>query len=386
MTHTRVRFAPLWLFLLCFAAACSAPGSGQANPTARPPTETAKASSAAEMPAPPSPRIATASGTTPRPSDMPSPTRSPATLTQLTNGGCCSQPFWFPDSNSVLYLDKPSADAPTGYYRVSTEGAGSTPPALWSQRVAFYAADLRFAIIPEAAGTRVIRLADNKEFRIRNAGRQVQISPDGTRVVWVETRDTYPIENRVSNVMLANLDGSNAKRVLQMLRGGVIAWLDNNRLLMNGRLARESEQATLFVYDLTTGARTDLVSAERLRTIQPSPDGSWLVYSIVSDTDPSRNGIWVMRMDGTPRKKLDFFGAVQWRDGARLIYVPLEMGAPTHAFYEYNAITDETRRLTPADGPAFKIANGDWNVSPDGNKIVFVNAADNNLWLWRFDQ
>lgn len=311
---------------------------------------------------------------------------SSATLTQLTAGGCCPQPFWSSDSNAVLYLDKPTASSPTGYYRVPIDGAGIPAPELWSDRIAFYTNDLKFAIIPEAAGTRVIRLSDNKEFRIRNGGRQVQISPDGTRVVWVETRDTFPIENRVSNVMLANLDGSDPGRIMQMLRGGVTGWLDDHRLLMNGRLSRETEKSTLFVYDLTTGARTDLVTAERMRTTQPSPDGRWLLYSIVNDPDPALNGMWVVRMDGTQRKKLDLFGAVQWRDGSRFVYVPLEFGAPSHAFYEYDAATGGARRLTPTEGPAFKIGNGDWDVSPDGNKIVFVNAADNNLWLWRFDR
>jgi hypothetical protein len=34
----------------------------------------------------------------------------------------------------------------------------------------------------------------------------------------------------------------------------------------------------------------------------------------------------------------------------------------------------------PAVTP-FKVANGDWSVSPDGQHIVFVSAADHNLWL-----
>jgi hypothetical protein len=35
-------------------------------------------------------------------------------------------------------------------------------------------------------------------------------------------------------------------------------------------------------------------------------------------------------------------------------------------------------------GPAllfFKIANGDWSVSPDRSRIVFRSALDGNLWM-----
>src|SRR5581483_4872164 len=62
---------------------------------------------------------------------------------------------------------------------------------------------------------------------------------------------------------------------------------------------------------------------------------------------------------------------------------PIAMYAPSHAFVEYDAESGASRRLTPESQP-FKIASGDWAVSPDGKKIVFVNAADNNLWVWEF--
>ena len=32
-----------------------------------------------------------------------------------------------------------------------------------------------------------------------------------------------------------------------------------------------------------------------------------------------------------------------------------------------------------ADGP-FKIASGDWAVSSDGRRIVFLTARDRNIW------
>lgn len=329
-----------------------------------------------------------------RPTDQPTaeptpePTREPAQFVQLMEGECCASPTWYADSENILFIDKPTADAPTGMYRVNINAPGKSE--LWSERIAFYTREYDYAQIPEQAGTRLIRVSDGKELRVRNGGRQVSLSPDRTRIVWTETRETFPIENRISNIMLApvDFDGEGvgeAQRITQVLRGGVSGWLDDNRLLLNGRLTRETNDSTTYVYDLTTGKQTVIVTAERTRLTAVSRGASWIAYAIVSDADASRNGLWVIRSDGTGARKVDLFGAAQWRDDTHLIIAPFEIGAATHAFYEYDVVTRETRRLTPPS-QLFKIASGDWTVSPDGEKIVFVSAADNNLWLWKFNE
>lgn len=362
-------------------AACSAPG----------PAPSVSVNAAASTPA-------TATPPTNRPTDQPTaeptaqptaePTREAAQLVRLMEGACCASPGWYADSENILFIDKPAADAPTGIYRVDINAPGKSE--LWSERVAFYTREYDYAQIPEQAGTRLIRVSDGKELRVRNGGRQVSLSPDRTRIVWTETRETFPIENRVSNIMLAPIDFEGkgvgeAQRITQILRGGVSGWLDDNRLLLNGRLTGDTNDSTTFVYDLPTGQQTVIVTAERTRLTAVSRAASWIAYAIVSDADASRNGLWVIRTDGTNAKKLDMFGAAQWRDDTHLIIAPLEMGAASHAFYEYDVATGQTRRLTPPSQP-FKIASGDWTVSPDGGKIVFVSAEDNNLWLWKFNE
>jgi hypothetical protein len=301
-------------------------------------------------------------------------------------GTCCASPGWYSDSETILFIDKPSPEAPVGMYSVNINQPMVS--ALWNERIAFYTREFDIAVIPEQAGTRVIRTGDNKEIRVPNGGRNVSISPDRTRVVWTETRETFPAENRVSNIMMAPItfEGEGGvgdpQRITQVLRGGVSGWLDENRLLMNGRLNPESQESTTFVYDLTTGQTTEIFTAERSRLTTVSRDGSWIAYVIVNDKDPNRDGLWVERTDGTGEKKLNLFGAAQWRDGTHLIIIPFEMNTPSHRFVEYDVETDQTRSLTPEDQP-FKITAGDWSISPDGAKVVFVNAADNNLWLWK---
>lgn len=327
------------------------------------------------------PTIQPANNTTTEP-----PTRVPAQLLQLMQDACCASPGWYADSETILYIDKPTSDAPTGIYSVNLNAPNQNK--LWSERIAFYTHEFDYAQIPEQAGTRLIRMSDGKEIRVRNGGRSVSFSPDRTRILWTETRDTFPIENRVTNIMLAPIDFDGegvgqAQQVTQALRGSA-SWLDNARLLLTGRVARDSDEGRTYVYELTTGAETEIFRAERSRLTTISRDGTWLAYVIVNDKDAARNGLWVERTNGTDEQKVELFGAAQWRDGSHLIIAPFEMDAPSHAFYEYDAETGATRRLTPPALP-FKIASGDWSISPDGNKIVFVNALDNNLWLWKFE-
>lgn len=390
------QFFPFFFVVAVILAACASPAptavSSLPDATALHVT-TATSAPTASGTAPPTATIESPTDQpTLQPTNLPTltsnplPTQAPAQLIQLMEGGCCPSPGWSVDSENILFIDKPNADAPTGIYRVNLNAPNKSE--MWSERVAFYTRDFDYAQIPEQAGTRLIRVKDGKELRVKNGGRQVQFSPDRTRIVWTETRDTFPIENRVSNIFSAPIDFdgkgiSEAERVAQVLRGGVSGWLDNNRLLLNGRLSRDTEDSTTFVYDLATDKQTEIFTAERSRLTTPSRTGEWLAYVIVNDKDAARNGLWVERTDGTDAKKVDLFGAAQWRDGTHLVIASFEMNAPTHSFYEYDVETGETRRLTPPSQP-FKIASGDWAISPDGNKIVFVNAADNNLWVWKF--
>jgi Tol biopolymer transport system component len=45
------------------------------------------------------------------------------------------------------------------------------------------------------------------------------------------------------------------------------------------------------------------------------------------------------------------------------------------------ASTGQAQTLTDPTQLSFSISNGDWDVSPNGRQVVFVNSADNNIWL-----
>lgn len=375
----RLHPAALLLALVLLAAALGACGSAsaQSEPTPAPAPATATPPPTATVPP-----TATPTSTPPptaTPTLMPSPTPAPR-LRQLTTGECCTQPAWLPDSKQIYFIDKPSDSAPSGYYSVDVSAPAA--PKLMTERVAFYTADMQYVTTVDALYANIERLSDGQKFRIRTGGRNVQLSPDRTRAVWAETPQVGPNDERVTQIMGANIDGSEARPIVSLLRGGVGGWLDDDRLLLTARTDPKSQEVVLFAFSLSSGARTELARSERLRGTLTSPGGDWIAYTINFDSNAQNNGTWLVSTDGKTRRKLPFFGSFQWRDRDRIIYIPLELNKASHVFYEYDARRDLTRALTDIAASPIKIANGDWAVSPDGRKVVFLNAKDRNLWLW----
>jgi Tol biopolymer transport system component len=44
------------------------------------------------------------------------------------------------------------------------------------------------------------------------------------------------------------------------------------------------------------------------------------------------------------------------------------------------------RQLTDPAVTPFKIANGDWRISPDGRYMAFVESSDKNIWVIELTQ
>jgi Tol biopolymer transport system component len=316
-------------------------------------------------------------------------TRAPA-LRQLTQGGCCTQPFWSPDARQVLFIDKPAADAPVGIWGVDVTQPAARPQ-LAIPRIASYTPDLAFVVEVSRTTTTIERLTAPLTGTVAASwtapagGRSVSISPGRTRVAWQVGDDrliTQP-ERQVNQVWVANLDGSAARAVVTLPRGSLSGWISDDVLLLSGRESTQAREQVLWAYSLTTGQRIELARGERLRVGSLSRNGTWLAYMITMDQDQTRNGLWLVRTDGTVQHKLapDLFGTFQWRDDHRLLIIPFRPDATSHEFMEFDADAQTARRLTDPAITPFKITNGDWAVSPDGRQVVFVASQDHNLWL-----
>ena len=310
------------------------------------------------------------------------PTATPVPpLRQLTDGGCCVQPGWSPDSKQVWFLDKPSADAPVGFYAVKIDGP-RLPPFRVLDLVGIYSKDLSLVAYPEGQNTVVERLSDGETWVIPNQGQAVVFSPDARRIAWEIEDIEGPYDERRDEIYLARFNGEDSVLIGSVFGGGLVGWLDGQRILFAGRPSLDVRERTLTALDIANNIAVDLVTAERISGVVASPKGTWLAYFISFNEDASRNGVWIQRSDGSDARQLDFWGAYQWRDDSRLLYIPMRQ-SPDEPFviYEYDTATGQSRPVTnPASAP-IQIADGDWCVSPDGRYVVYVNSADRNLWL-----
>jgi len=78
---------------------------------------------------------------------------------------------------------------------------------------------------------------------------------------------------------------------------------------------------------------------------------------------------------------LELFGAYQWRDAGNLLVVPMDSSKSSHRLVQVDVENGRMKELTDPETNPFKIAAGNWKVSTDGSKVVYVSATDGNIWL-----
>ena len=184
---------------------------------------------------------------------------------------------------------------------------------------------------------------------------------------------------------MADVDGSNPRLLLSVRGGGFVGWMpDGQHILLLTRADPNEEERTLVRYDLATDQRTNLVREKRLRGVEVSPDGSWIAYFLTFADEPEKDGIWVVSADGSERFKLDVpaFGGYRWRNDNTLLLIPMRVSAEeSMQLWEVDVKANVSRPLSDPAGLTFSISNGDWDVSPDGRHVIFVNSLDQNIWL-----
>ncbi|OGO36746.1 MAG: hypothetical protein A2W35_04750 [Chloroflexi bacterium RBG_16_57_11] len=324
-----------------------------------------------------------------QPSVQPEPTAAAPTpnpvpvLRPLTAGGCCAQPFWSPDSQQVLFIDRPSPDAPTGLWGVDLQGG---VPQFVSDRLGIYSTDMQLRAFPEAGQTVVERLSDGQRWIIPSGGRAISFSNNGQLVAWIAGQAGSTSNAAPRQIWVSQVDGTQTRQVYEAAGGSLTGWLPDGRLMISQRLPAPETGQALMALTLPADSNTppilaELARGERIRGTSISPDGRWLAYLVTLSADPEQNGIWLVNTQSGEKRRLEFFGAYRWRDGSRLLVIPLDLGQTVHRLWQVDAESDEATALTDPAITPFKIANGDWSVSPDGRHVAFVSATDTNIWL-----
>jgi hypothetical protein len=300
---------------------------------------------------------------------------------RLTEGGCCSLPMWSQDSQWVLFLDKPGEYYPAGLYGVPIAGGERT---VVHERVGVYSRSMTLVAYPEAGRTYVERWADDTRWVIPSQGRIVEFSPSGRSVAWsVGSRSIRYPDVRQSTIWISDYEGENAHEVITVNGGYLIGWEEGEEgIYVTGRLG-PSMPSGIWRVDVETGAASLVMEAERPRSALLSPGGSYIAFYVALSSEPEANGLWIVPSDGSPGIKLDLFGAYRWRYDDMLMVIPLEMEAPGISLWQVDAASGEAVQLTYPQLTAISIANNDWQISPDGRRMVYLSAEDRNLWVLR---
>jgi len=311
---------------------------------------------------------------------VPSPTPSPV-LTQLTRGRCCVQPFWSPDSERVLFIDRPALDLPSGIWGITTHGG---EPEFITDRLGLYSADLRLRAFLQNGQTRVEDMQSGEQWTIPNDGRAVSFSPDGIWVAWTAGQAGPPFDSAQREVWVSRSDGSDARRLFSAIGGGFVGWMPGGRMLVSGRSAlKQSGQQFWIIANLDEQPQEILaiLGDGRIRGEQISPNGKWLAYMHTFSSEGGQNGLWIANIETGLRRRLVTFGAYQWRDGENLLVIPLEMNGISHWLTQVEASSGMLTPITDPTVTPFRITNGDWRVSPNGEQVAFLSADDQNIWV-----
>ncbi len=300
---------------------------------------------------------------------------------RLTTGGCCANPSWSADSARVLFVDK-AVDKPgnAAIYGVNPHEPGAIKTAFSS--VAFISPSERYALLP---GSRSIleRVSDGRRVSLPTNDGNLSYSPSEARIAWSVSALNGNFDRLTTDIFTANLTSapsrltsSSPKRALRLYGGGVVGWLDENRLVITGKSDPTERDRSLRVLDVQSGQSRVLVKALNFRSLSLSPGGRWIAYTIAFDS-AARNGAFVMDANTGQSRRASWFGSLRWRDANRIVYVPLGLRSPSHELMEFDARTGTSRTLAALNA---KIENDQWQLSPDGRRALFVNAADHNIY------
>lgn len=309
------------------------------------------------------------------------PTATPAApaLWRITEPGCCVQPFWSADGREVLFIDRPEDDGPAGIYGVRIENDTFFQ---YSRQVGLPSPDGRYlAFLNDLGETAIVDTVLSREWVIPNGGQRIFFSPGNVNLAWGQAVRTTNSGTAATIVHVSELSGDNPRVVTTAYAGGIAGWLDDEHLLLYGRDAPQSANLALFSYDISNGARVDLVQNQRIYAVLIAPGGQWIQYTVALQHEAlDINGMWVVSANGQVTHKLDMAGGARWRDETRLLLIPLEQDA-LHTIWQFDAETGKTELLIDPHQVSLRISANNWAISPDGEHLVFLNAKDEALWL-----
>lgn len=318
--------------------------------------------------------------------EAPIPPDARPTLRRLTPPGCCSLPWWSPDSRAVRYWDGQGGQL-ASMWEVGIDAEPGTggkiadgPPSLLSN-------DGQWRVEIEQGRVTVVNVATGAQTPLATGGAWPRHSPGSTRLLW----HRHPADDipggipPLTEIWIANADGT-GRALLGTQQGGRVYWLDDERLLMVEPVGRASNESTLSIYTLSSRRKEQLATFKNLRGLSIAPGGQVLLFYLPFQDDPNASGVYgMLAQPGAVPVRLPFFGSYRWRDSKSILYL-LYAGGGQMALAQYDITTGEQRQLTDPATQPFSIVNDDWTVSPDGKKVVFWSGTDSAIYVIRLTQ
>ncbi len=297
----------------------------------------------------------------------------------LDADGCCWQNFWYPTEPTTLYSIDGVGGARAGIYRwdlnrpALMEQVESAPPAHRSP-------DGTHRIALDGSAAVITRQSDGAQWRVETGGRMPSLSPDNTRLLWVQTQPTVPGQARAQAQVYVMIVGGSAPTALYAEAGAGAQWVDNRRVLVS--VPGQDRTTRLLLIDVDSGAQADLGTHFWLRGLSVGPGGQWALMVLSNQAEARTSGVYALRLDdsGTPPTLVGWFGGWRWRDADEVYVIPMEAvdRDPLQGLYHYELSSGALRRL---DTPPFTVMNGDWRVSADGKRIVYRELSTRHLML-----
>ena len=293
--------------------------------------------------------------------------------------GCCFWPWWHPTDPTQLYAIDGAEGQRANVYSWRL-GEAEELNILQPAPPPFLSPDGSHEV-SQLDDTFVIRnAAGGESWQVRTEGEWPALSPDNARMLWlrhdgaqVPCEEPPPLE-----IWVADARGENARQVA-LQRGGYAVWLDSERLLA---VESGNQRSTLRVHHMADGSLYELGTFTRLRSLSVAPGGNRLMFYLSYQDDPALDGVYTLDVQpGANAVKLPWFGAWRWRDADSVFYIPFDPTDNRMSLAVYDIPTGADRVLAGPDQMAFSVANGDWSVSADGRRIVYLNAYDMTTWL-----
>jgi hypothetical protein len=304
------------------------------------------------------------------------PATKSGVIRALTATGCCVAPFWSADSTRVLFIDRPNSAA-AGLYSVDATVAAAKARQEFAAVVRLSPSE-RFAIL-SGPTTQLERLATGE--RVSIAASSLVFSPSEQRIAWVVSATAGRFDTIASTIYVADLlltpklRLGNTRVVARLYGGGLSGWINDNTLLVAGKRQASSRDRSLMALDLKTNGLKTLATALNLRGVSIAPTGRFVAYYIAFD-NKSRNGMFVLDTSTGQSSRLPWFGSYRFRDSQRLLFIPINASSANHQLFEWNLTTGSQRLLLDLGS---QVAGDDWQVSPDGERVVFVSANSISL-------